>query len=56
MLYFFFHLHPAITVDTDVNNGLISQDGQFLQVDAICDDGDIYLTAPNGQPLTYMGE
>lgn len=47
-------------VDADVTTGpmnaLIQQDAQFLQVDNMCDDGDVYLTTANGQPLTYIGK
>lgn len=52
----------AISVEGDGSttgamNSLIQQDGQFLQVDNICDDGDVYtLTTSNGQALTYVGK
>ncbi|XP_067932698.1 uncharacterized protein [Watersipora subatra] len=35
-------------------NTLMQQDRQFLQVDTICENGDIYLTSTEHQPITYM--
>lgn len=48
----------AIAVDDETHttqiNAMLQQDGQLLQVDGMCEDGDVYLATANRHPLTYI--
>lgn len=42
----------ALCADSD--RAMIEQDGRLLQVDSMCDEGNIYLSTSAGQTLTYI--